>query len=78
MTRCNGRCNQGRTCTCFEEGHRAELSAFVGHLLAALALAGVFVSWGFFWGFLSVSQDCDLGQAFEAFGRVYECRAVAR
>lgn len=75
MSRCNGRCNQGRDCRCFDGQPAADrLWQCVPAMLATAAVLLVLAT-GALWALVHIAQDCEGEGRFAAFGEVYECRA---
>lgn len=75
MGGCTGRCNQGRSCTCFE-GPAYHFRA--GALLLEFLIAALATACGFVWAQSAAAKDCEAVGHFRAWGAVYECSVKAR
>lgn len=75
MSGCTGRCNQGRSCTCFDRPLPVELRAARVALEVAAVL--VAVAAGYVWAQSDAATACETEGQFTAWGAGYSCSVEA-
>lgn len=79
MSGCTGRCNQGRTCTCFKGVSKiAEFNALMLVVGAAVVAVGTVAAAAWMSARQDIAMQCEGQGSFSLFGAVYECSVKAR